>query len=172
MAHVPRPGEQYTRPRPVSLSITCGVSGSGKTRGTQRLLENMGGRSGPLRYRAQAAVQSATDRRGIRSQWMTASTHGKPLTKPTTEIADCAREILSAGFPAIVDATFLKREQRRTIPETARDLSVPFTSFRFMRTSRYCESASSAAVPTTAMHPTQHSRRVGASTANARTANR
>jgi hypothetical protein len=41
-------------------------------------------------------------------------------------LVEVAREIIQSGFPAIVDAAFLKKRERAAFQELAQELSVPF----------------------------------------------
>jgi hypothetical protein len=53
------------------------------------------------------------------------------------QLARLARDIVEAGWPVIVDAAFLDREQRRHFAMLARDLGVPFLIFD-VRASEEC----------------------------------
>lgn len=122
--------ERYTRPVPTPLLITHGPSGSGKTTLTQPLLETLGAvrlRSDVERKRlfglaADADTGSAVDS-GIYSRDASDRTYAK--------LAELAREVLAAGYPVIVDATFLERERRAAFTALARDLQVPYAILDF-----------------------------------------
>lgn len=116
---------QFAAPQSPKLIITHGFSGSGKTTGTQCLVEN-----GALR------VRSDIERKRLFDLGPGACSSGEIYTPADTkrtyeQLAMLAREIIEAGFTAIVDATFLKKEQREQFRELAFCLGVPFTILDF-----------------------------------------
>lgn len=117
--------EGYTKPRAISLTICHGLSGSGKTTGAQSLLEQTGAvriRSDVLRKRRfhlrPQDDASAKPNSGIYSHDASERTYH--------DLEVLAREVLQAGFPVIVDATFLQHTQRQRFAALACELSVPF----------------------------------------------
>jgi aminoglycoside phosphotransferase family enzyme/predicted kinase len=121
---------RYTRPAQPRLLITHGVTGSGKTHGTQRLVEARGAvrlRSDVERKRlfGLAPLERSTDRSGP-------DLYTPEATRRTYEqLAQQAALVVRAGFTAIVDATFLKRAQRDAFRRLAERLGVPFTILDF-----------------------------------------
>ncbi len=117
----------YTRPARPFLAITHGLSGSGKTTATQALLEAMEVfriRSDVERKRLYGLKPEArSDGAGIYSPEATRRTYDK--------LAELARGIIRSGFPAIVDAAFLKPRERAAFRELARELGVPFAILDF-----------------------------------------
>ncbi len=120
----------YTQPRTASLTITHGVSGSGKTTGTQSLVQH----EQAIRVRSDVErkrlfgldpAQSAADdvAAGIYSPEATEQTYDR--------LAHLAQNIIGAGFPVIVDATFLRGAQRRRFRELAGKRHVPFAIIPF-----------------------------------------
>jgi len=116
--------ERETAPAPASLVITHGVSGSGKSTRARALVD-----AGAV------AIRSDVERKrllGLSADARTRSaigvgTYGDDMTSRTYErLATLARTIVSAGYSAVVDATFLKRAQRDLMRNVARDLHVPF----------------------------------------------
>lgn len=112
-------------PRPTPLIITHGVSGSGKTTVSTALCERFGAirvRSDVERKRLHAL--SAIERhqgeldRGIYSAEASVRTY--------TRLEGLANEVLGAGFPAIIDAAFLKQSQRERFAGLAARRQVPF----------------------------------------------
>ena len=108
-----------------ALILTCGVSGSGKSWLSERLVE----RAGLVRLRSDVerkrlhglAEHESSDSglgRGLYSAEATASTYAR--------LAELAAGIVGAGYPALVDATFLERERRAHFADLAKDLEVPF----------------------------------------------
>ena len=117
--------ESYTRPRQAALIITHGLSGSGKTTLTQLLLEGLGA----------IRVRSDVERKrlfGLDETARAAAAPGEALYHPAASertyrrLAELAALIVEAGFPVIVDATFLKRDQREAFQALAKRLGVPF----------------------------------------------
>jgi uncharacterized protein len=108
-----------------AVIITHGLSGSGKTTLTQPLMAKLGAirmRSDIERKRmhglsALAPATSAVNT-GIYTREASARTYA--------QLCSLARGIAAAGFPALVDATFLKRRQRAMFRQLARQLRVPF----------------------------------------------
>jgi len=115
----------YTRPRGARLIITHGASGSGKSRAAANLARELPAlriRSDVERKRLaglapQARTRSAAGE-GIYSRDATRATYGRLL--------HLAELILEGGHSLVVDATFLRREQRRPFRELAACLGVPF----------------------------------------------
>ncbi|MFZ2855887.1 MAG: AAA family ATPase [Rhodocyclaceae bacterium] len=112
-------------PRQRLLLLMHGVSGSGKTRLAQAVLERIGG----LRLRSDierkrlggllplAHSQSAIDG-GLYAPAMTQATYQR--------LAHLARLVLAAGFPVIVDAASLQRWQRDIFRRLSAALDLPF----------------------------------------------
>ncbi|MBL8848541.1 MAG: AAA family ATPase [Planctomycetaceae bacterium] len=106
------------RGRRPALFITHGVSGSGKTSFSQRLLE----RVGAVRVRSDVERQRL-DGEGMRATGAasTKDRYAAQVTERTYQkLLSLAASILEAGLPAIVDATFLRAAHRRLF----RDLAV------------------------------------------------
>lgn len=121
---------RYTQPRPVTLTITHGLSGSGKTWGTQRLIEQTG----------QVRIRSDVERKRIfgvqtldhSSQEVGEGLYSASAGEATYErLETLARGVMKAGFPVVVDATFLKRERRARFRRLAVELNVPFQILTF-----------------------------------------
>ena len=121
---------RYTRPARPRLFITHGVSGSGKTYGTQQLIEAIGAirlRSDVERKRlcGLAPLERSTGRSDL-------ALYTPAVTQRTYEhLAQQAARILAAGFTVVVDATFLKRAHRDAFRHLATQLGVPFTLLDF-----------------------------------------
>ena len=120
----------YTNPRRGAVIITHGLSGSGKTTLTQSSLTALGAirvRSDVERKRlhgfdALAHTGSSTGA-GIYAANATARTYER--------LARHARNIAGAGYPVIVDASFLKHAQRAAFRALAQELGVPFVIANF-----------------------------------------
>jgi predicted kinase len=121
---------QYTRPSHPRLLITHGVSGSGKTSGTQQVVEATGAirlRSDVERKRlcGLAPLERSTGRSGL-------TLYAPDVTRQTYEqLAQQAALVMQAGYTAIVDATFLTRTYRDAFRRLAAQLGVPFTILDF-----------------------------------------
>ena len=110
---------------PRALIVMHGVSGSGKTTVAQELLEAYGAvrlRSDVERKRlqglgAQARTGSALGA-GIYSADLSAQTYAR--------LAALSEAVVDAGYPVIVDATFLTEAQRSAFAAVAREAGVPF----------------------------------------------
>jgi aminoglycoside phosphotransferase family enzyme/predicted kinase len=103
-----------------ALVLLHGVSGSGKTWGSQHMLEATGAvriRSDVERRRMQAMAAGARSGSdlgaGLYTQEITRATYAR--------LAQLAQSILRAGYPVLVDATFLRAQQRDAFARIARD---------------------------------------------------
>jgi uncharacterized protein len=117
--------ERYTQITRPTLIITHGLSGSGKTTVAQTLLEHYSAiriRSDVERKRLHGVDVSTRTRsdidRDLYSPDATARTYHR--------LAELARVIVGAGCAVIVDAAFLKQEQRTRFRLLAEELHVPF----------------------------------------------
>jgi hypothetical protein len=119
-----------TRPRPVRLDITHGLSGSGKTTVTRKRMQTEGAirlRSDVERKRLAGLDALAKSGSGVGQQLYAAD-----ATRRTyNHLARLAGEILDASWPVIVDATFTSRWQRDLLREAARTRKVEFRILDF-----------------------------------------
>jgi uncharacterized protein len=117
--------ERASLPRPRQLLLTHGVSGSGKSWVSQALVERLG----VLRLRSDVERKRLC---GLPALARSASAvecglYDEDMTRATyRELACRAREVLDAGFPALIDAACLQRWQRETFYEIAAQLRVPW----------------------------------------------
>ena len=116
---------RYTRQRRRALIITHGLSGSGKSWYAARLVEQLGAiwiRSDIERKRLFGYSPDADSGSGVRSGIYTAT-----ASERTYEVlARLARHALDAGYPVVIDATFLMRQQRDRFRQLAASVGVPF----------------------------------------------
>ncbi len=114
-----------TRPLPLRLDITHGLSGSGKTTVTQKLMQTPGAirlRSDVERKRLAGLDALARSGSGIGDRL-----YAVDATRHTYEyLARLSGDLLDAGWPVIVDATFIARWQRDLLREQAQSRGVAF----------------------------------------------
>jgi aminoglycoside phosphotransferase family enzyme/predicted kinase len=116
---------QYCQPRSPFLAITHGLSGSGKSTVAGRLVA------------ASGAVRIRSDVERKRLFGLAPEQRSRPEDIPTLYAMDMSRktfrrleklaaEVVAAGFPVIVDGTFLHRRVRDDFRQLAQQLEVPF----------------------------------------------
>jgi aminoglycoside phosphotransferase family enzyme/predicted kinase len=116
---------RFAAPCASALFITHGLSGSGKTSATQSLL----GLIGAIRVRSDIERKRL---HGFAALGRSGSSLADGIYTPAATVATydrlllLARLILAAGFPAVVDAAFLKRSERDAFRALASILCVPF----------------------------------------------
>jgi predicted kinase len=119
------------------LAITHGLSGSGKTWGSQALVE----KSGAIRVRSDVERKrlAGLSERAKSGAAVDGGIYAKHFSARTYErLADLASAIIRGGFPAIVDATFLRRSHRRRFRMLAEKLGVPFKILDFPTPEAIC----------------------------------
>ncbi|HTP94622.1 MAG TPA: AAA family ATPase [Burkholderiales bacterium] len=107
------------------IVITHGLSGCGKTTFTQALLQALGAlrvRSDLERKRLHRLPPLARSRSTVAGGIYTARADAATYRR----LAELAGTIAQAGFPAVVDATFLTRSEREAFRAVADALDVPF----------------------------------------------
>jgi aminoglycoside phosphotransferase family enzyme/predicted kinase len=121
--------QRYTMMPPPMLIITHGVSGSGKTSGTQPLLEELGA----------IRIRSDVERKRLlgldplrRTDLRIDNAYSDEINQQTyNRLAQLATAIIRAGFPVIVDATFLRRSDRDQFRNLSEELKVPVVIVSF-----------------------------------------
>lgn len=117
-----------TRAGPAAILITHGCSGSGKTYFSRLLVKELGVvqlRSDVERKRLAAVGQ--TGRAGLGPG---TPLYGKAASQATyARLLDLARGIAGAGWPVVVDATFLAAAERARFQALAKELALPFFIF-------------------------------------------
>ncbi len=116
--------ESYMKEQPVFLGIMHGVSGSGKSYQAQQVAESMGA----IRLRSDVERKRLF---GLSAEDSSASIDGGIYTAEASEktfarLEELARQIVSAGIPCIVDATFLHQARRHQFHEVAKRCGVAF----------------------------------------------
>ncbi len=122
--------ERYTQPSQPFLCITHGFSGGGKTTGTQGVIDALGAiriRSDVERKRLAGLDALSQSGSGIGEKLYTSDS----TTATYARLAELAEQVVRAGFPVVVDATFLKRLQRDDIRRIAERLQTPFLILDF-----------------------------------------
>jgi len=120
---------QMQPPAP-ALLIASGLSGAGKTSQSQPLVEGCG----VIRVRADVERKRLF---GLDADARSGSTLGGGLysaqasARTYARLAELARAVVEAGYPVLVDATFLKRTQRAAFAALAATLGVPFAILAF-----------------------------------------
>lgn len=125
---------RWTQPLNRWLAITFGVSGSGKTWGTQPLVDDCGA----------IRIRSDVERKRLFSHAPEVPTSEEQVpqfysddasARTYDRLAELAGDILHAGFPLVVDATFLHRRERDRFRQIAaqaglRLMIIEFTASR------------------------------------------
>jgi hypothetical protein len=122
--------QQFTKPVPPFLLITCGLSGCGKTYATDRLMEYLPFirmRSDVERKRLFGLAPDESSDSKLNSGIYTAQASHHTYA----HLADITRTVLSAQWSVLVDATFLQHEQRQLFQNTAKELHVAFLILHF-----------------------------------------
>ena len=107
------------------LCITHGFSGSGKTTYTEQLVDL----SGAIRLRSDVERKRLFD---LKAKTRAENQVGKGLYNASVshetydQLARFSRLIINVGYPVIVDATFLEKENRDQFSKLAEELSLPF----------------------------------------------
>ena len=115
----------FTRPPPARLMITHGLSGSGKS----TVSRNLAATQARL-----IRIRSDVERKRLHGLGALETSHEKmniytaSATRLTYRlIMDAARACIAGGYSCIVDAAFLRRNERQRFAELARAWRVPFT---------------------------------------------
>ncbi len=122
---------RIAEPSAPTLVITCGLSGSGKTTASSaRLLDPQDPAAGSI-----VRLRSDVERKrlfGLTPQDSSGSAldggiySADATTRTYARLLALARDLLAAGWPVIVDAAFLRREERNDFRALATELGVEF----------------------------------------------
>ena len=122
---------QIAMPPAPTLVITCGLSGSGKTTASSaRLLDGTNAAAGSI-----VRLRSDVERKRLFGLAPLAGSGSAPdsgiytaeaTTRTYARLLGLARDILSAGWPVIVDAAFLQRAERAAFRALAAELGAGF----------------------------------------------
>ncbi len=110
--------------RAPSLIITHGLPGSGKTTFSQLALQQ----TGAIRIRSDVERKRLFGLGRLEnSRAIAGDIYSPDATRRTyTRLSELASQILRAGFPVIVDAAFLREDEREVFRRLAQNMSVPF----------------------------------------------
>jgi len=109
-----RCAQQLAEASDARLLITHGLPGSGKSHVSRQIVESVGA----IRIRSDVERKRLTGAGERYGPAATAQTYGC--------LAALAQGVLRAGFPTIVDAAFLRRDERARMERLAGELRVPF----------------------------------------------
>ena len=106
------------------LAVTQGVSAVGKSQVALRLVEALGA----IRLRSDVERKRLFGEQKVDQQGqLKGGIYDADATRATYQrLNELAVDILRAGYPVVLDATFLKREQRAAAWEIAEETGVPF----------------------------------------------
>lgn len=115
---------EHLAQRRSALIITHGLPGSGKSTFAQAALERFQG----IRIRSDVERKRLFGLGALASSGSQADDIYRPDATQRTykRLHELARELLTAGFPVVVDAAFLRRDERSCFQELAYELGVPF----------------------------------------------
>lgn len=115
--------ELFIRPGKPGLILMYGFSGSGKSTVSGELLEL----SGAIRIRSDKERKRLFgENSGGEGELNTGIYNPEATEKTYQHLLDLAEIMITAGFPVIVDATFLKQAQRQPFQRLAEKLGAPF----------------------------------------------
>jgi len=115
----------YIQPSTPIMIIMHGVSGSGKSWLSEQIINHYQAiriRSDVERKRLQKLSAQQNSHSGINSDLYSQTSNDKTYQ----HLLHLSVEIISAGYPVIVDATFLQQQQRKLFLQQAKQLQVPF----------------------------------------------
>ncbi|MDE3735605.1 AAA family ATPase [Pseudomonas resinovorans] len=105
------------------LAITCGVSASGKSHVALRLVEALGA----IRLRSDVERKRLFGEQQQGIEGLQSGIYDADASIATYERLNQLAEVaLHAGFPVVIDATFLKQEQRQAAHKVAEETGTPF----------------------------------------------
>ncbi len=115
--------ESYSAIPSPFLAITHGVSGSGKSHVALRLVEALGA----IRLRSDVERKRLFGEQNADAQGLQSGIYNSEASVATYQrLNQLAGAALHAGFPVVIDATFLKQEQRSAARKVAEQTGAPF----------------------------------------------
>jgi aminoglycoside phosphotransferase family enzyme/predicted kinase len=119
------------QPNTPAIVITRGLSGSGKTTRSAALVEH----AGAIRIRTDVERKRIHKRTPLdrTESALNQGIYSAAATQRTySRVASLARTVARAGYPVVVDGTFLRRHDRDQFRTMAADLDVPFAIVDFI----------------------------------------
>jgi len=115
--------ESYSAIPSPFLAITHGVSAVGKSHVAMRLVEALG----TIRLRSDVERKRLFGEQNAETRdQLTAGIYSTEASQATyLRLHQLARQVLQAGFPVVIDATYLKAAQRLAASEVAEETGVP-----------------------------------------------
>ena len=116
---------RLTRPFPPVLILMHGVSGTGKTTVSTEVLKALNA----IRVRSDVERKRLHDEKiaGVVNQATTESLYAPAMTQATyARLLDLSSGMLKAGYPVVVDATFLRASQRKSFIDVAHERQIHF----------------------------------------------
>ncbi len=122
-AHYVQLALTFRAPAPTALILTCGLSGSGKTRASREMIARgmMRVRSDVERKRLFSLAPEAKSGSALDSGIYTASAASQTYDR----LLSLSETILGSGYCAVADATFLEEERRKPFVDLAAKAGVP-----------------------------------------------
>jgi uncharacterized protein len=121
------------RPDAPGIVITRGLSGSGKTTRSAALIEH----AGAIRIRTDVERKRIHGQAPLvrtESAWDEGIYSAAATERTYSRVASLAGTVAGAGYPVVVDGTFLRRRDRDRFRAVAADLNVPFAIVDFVAT--------------------------------------
>jgi predicted kinase len=121
--------KSFSLPKPSLLAITHGFSGSGKSTLSAQLAETLG----LIHLRSDAERQRlfGASKQGENREINQAIYSAEKIQFIYQKLADLSATMLAAGFSVLIDAAFLKSEQRNLFQQLAFDKGVKFLILDF-----------------------------------------
>lgn len=112
---------RVSQERNAAIILTHGVSGTGKTTVSSRILQAL------YAIRIRSDVERKRMVTSLRGTHKTSDSYSLAMTQATYErLADLTESLVSAGFHVIVDATFLRQADRQMFAKMASGRQIPF----------------------------------------------
>ena len=123
-----RLAQGYSCPKKPLLILTCGVSGSGKTTVSSDLAQSLRG----IHIRSDIERKRLAGLKPLERSTQNKSLYTDDISHQTYHrLLDVARLCIEAGISVIVDATFLKADNRKLFMDLADTLNTPCRILRF-----------------------------------------
>ena len=117
--------QTYLEMKPLKMLITCGVSASGKSTVATKLCQNLKliMLTSDRERKRQANIELQTD---CTAPVLDGLYHPQQTEKTYTTLLQLSETILTAGYPVLIDATFIEKQYRQQFSTLALKFSIPF----------------------------------------------